>query len=221
VSITARPRRKLRSDGERSRHAILDSAVALATTEGLEGLSIGRLAQYVGIRKGGVYAHFGSKEELQLATIDVAVEMYQRYIVARALAEPDALARLVALCENFLAYVVNDTFPGGCFFASVTAEFDTRPGSVRDRLTELQTTWRSHLTEQYAAAQAVRQLSGQDDPAQGTFELNAYMHMANDMYVPYRDSAYIDRGRRSVADHVTRHRPAPAKRGSRKAGSAA
>jgi AcrR family transcriptional regulator len=208
VSTTARPQRRPRSDGQRSRQAILDSAVALATTEGLDGLSIAHLAQFVGISKGGVYAHFDSKEDLQLATIEVALGMYQRDIVGRALAEQDPLARLTALCENFLTYVGNDTFPGGCFFASATAEFDTRPGSVRDRLIELQTIWLRHLTDEYAQAQAAGQLSDHDAPEQGAFELNAYLHMANDMYVLYRDATFLDRGRRSVAGHLRRNRSA-------------
>jgi AcrR family transcriptional regulator len=165
------PARRLRSDGARSRRAILDAAVNLATLEGLEGLSIARLADHVGISKSGLYAHFGSKEELQLATIDVAASMYEETILRPALAEADPLARLETLCENFLAMVAKEVFPGGCFFSSANAEFDTRPGTVRDRLESLQTVWLGELIDQYAAAQPAGRLADPGEAEQGAFEL--------------------------------------------------
>jgi len=182
--------------------AILDRAIALTTVVGLDGLSIGRLADQVGISKSGLYAHFGSKEELQLATIDVATDRFLTNVVRPALARPDPLLRLNALCENFLSRLENDVLPGGCFFVSVNAEFDTRPGAVRDRLTELHTTWLRTLKEQYAEAQAAGLLSGDTSAEQAAFELNAYLHMANNMYVLYRDAAYIKLARQSVANRL-------------------
>src|SRR3954465_14746757 len=112
------PRRR-RSDGERSRTAILHEAARLATVEGLDGLSIGRLADAVGMSKSGLFAHFGSKEELQLATIETAWALFGELVIAPALAAPTGLERLVALTENFLRHVEESVFPGGCFFASV------------------------------------------------------------------------------------------------------
>src|SRR5215470_13186988 len=101
----SRPERKRRSDGERSRGAILDEAAQLATVEGLTGLSIGRLAEAVGMSKSGLFAHFGSKEELQLATIDTASEIFAAEVVDPALAEPSGIARLQALSDRFLGHV--------------------------------------------------------------------------------------------------------------------
>src|SRR3954462_13040735 len=115
--------RKPRADGERSRRTILDAAAKLATIDGLEGLSIGRLADHIGMSKSGLYAHFGSKEELQLATIETAREIYEADVVAPAARAATPLAKVEALCAQFLSHVERRVFPGGCFFASAAAEF--------------------------------------------------------------------------------------------------
>src|SRR4051812_43429092 len=128
--------RKRRSDGERSRNAILREAAKLATVEGLSGLSIARLADAVGMSKSGLFAHFGSKEELQLATIDTAAAIFDEQVVAPSRAAATGLERLRGLAEHFLGHVEANVFPGGCFFASVLAEVDTHPGPVRDRMLE-------------------------------------------------------------------------------------
>ena len=129
-----------RGDGERSHLAILEAAMRLSTVQGLDGLSIGELASHIGMSKSGLYAHFRSKEELQVATVTAALEVVDAEVVQPALSRPDALGRLIALCENFLSYAQR-SFPGGCFFASAGAEFDTRPGSVRDLLTKYSQDW--------------------------------------------------------------------------------
>ncbi|NMO56348.1 TetR/AcrR family transcriptional regulator [Actinoplanes sp. TBRC 11911] len=196
--VSRQKTRRVREDGVRSRRAILDAAARLATVEGLAGLSIARLADKAGISKSGLFAHFGSKEELQLATIDAAREIYQREIFDPALDEPDPLARLKALCERFLAMVGGDLFPGGCFFSSVNAEFDTRPGPVLDRLIELDDEWVALLAGQVEAARAAGQLSPTVDPEQVAFDLNAFLHAANEQFVLRRDRAQLDRARHSI-----------------------
>src|ERR1700742_730454 len=125
------PERRRRSDGERTRAAILAEAARLATVEGIGGLSIARLADAVGMSKSGLFAHFGSKEELQLAAIETAGAIFNEVVVEPGLAAPTAYERLTQLAERFLQHVEDDVFPGGCFFASVAAELDTRPGPVR------------------------------------------------------------------------------------------
>src|SRR5213595_2257018 len=137
VSAQRTPRRR-RADGERSRRTILDAAAKLATIDGLEGLSIGRLAAHIGMSKSGLYAHFGSKEELQLATIETASEIFSADVVAPAEQAPTPLAKIEALCEQFLFHVERRVFPGGCFFASAAAEFDTHPGAVKERIADFQ-----------------------------------------------------------------------------------
>jgi AcrR family transcriptional regulator len=120
-----RPARKRRSDGERSRNAILRTAAQLATVEGIGGLSIGRLAEAVGMSKSGLFAHFGSKEELQLATIAAAHVFFDEQVIDPALEAPTGIDRLHALVENYLKHIQDGVYPGGCFFASVTPELDT------------------------------------------------------------------------------------------------
>src|SRR5881392_3705896 len=111
--------RRRRSDGERSRAAILREAARLATIEGIDGLSLGRLADAVGMSKSGLFAHFGSKEELQLATIERANEIFEARVLEPASSASSGLERLRRLVDGYLDYIEVDTFPGGCFFASV------------------------------------------------------------------------------------------------------
>src|SRR5215208_3928187 len=117
-----RPARKRRSDGERSRTAILDEAARLATIEGISGLSLSRLADAVGMSKSGLFAHFGSKEELQLATIETADAIFEEKVLTPAETAGGGLERLRALLDGYLDYVEAGTFPGGCFFATVLVE---------------------------------------------------------------------------------------------------
>ena len=114
-------RKRGRADGDKSRAAILDAAAKLATTEGLNGLSIGRLAEHTGMSKSGLYAHFGSKEELQLATIDAASQIFVREVIEPVREENAGPARLEALGEMFLSYLEREVFPGGCFFAAAAS----------------------------------------------------------------------------------------------------
>src|SRR5512132_504424 len=149
-----RPMRRLRSDGERSRTAILDEAARLATVEGIGGLSIARLADAVGMSKSGLFAHFGSKEELQLATVDTASALFTAQVIEPAASATSGLERLHRLVDGYLRYVEVDTFPGGCFFASVLAEVDTQPGPVRDRLVAFLGDWLRRLETGVGDAQA-------------------------------------------------------------------
>src|SRR4029453_12802251 len=105
-----------RGEGLRSRQTILDAAALLATIEGLNGLSIGRLAEHIGMSKSGLYAHFRSKEELQLATIETAAQIFDAEVTGPATAVVDPVEQLVALCDRFLSYLERRVFPGGCFF---------------------------------------------------------------------------------------------------------
>ena len=137
--------RRQRADGRRSRDAILDTAAQLATIDGLDGLSIGGLAERTGMSKSGLYAHFKSKEELQLATIERADEIFAREVLDRARARPEGLPRLWALADAFLSHIERDVFPGGCFFAAVAAEFSTHPGRVKERILAFNVEWFGEL----------------------------------------------------------------------------
>src|SRR5262249_47723995 len=115
-----RAARRPRADGLESRRTILHAAANLATTRGLEGLSIGELAEHIGMSKSGLYAHFKSKEELELATIETAAEIFERDVMGPASEAPGGLARVRALSEAFLGHLERRVFPGGCFFATVS-----------------------------------------------------------------------------------------------------
>src|SRR3954467_9359753 len=114
-ALGAKPARRRRSDGEKSRSAILEEAARLATVEGIEGLSIARLADAVGMSKSGLFAHFGSKEELQLATIQTASAIFSEQVTDRAERADTGLERLRELTESYLRHVQASVFPGGCF----------------------------------------------------------------------------------------------------------
>jgi AcrR family transcriptional regulator len=125
----------------RTRVEILAVAVDLASAEGLEGLSIGRLATELRMSKTGIFAHFGSKEQLQLATVSAAKEIFLEQIVKPSLDSPRGLPKLKSMLESWLGYVERIVFRGGCFFAAASAEFDSRPGKVRDEIASLTKAW--------------------------------------------------------------------------------
>lgn len=186
--------------GQRSRAKILDTAARLATVEGIEGLSIGRLAQATGMSKSGLYAHFGSKQDLQLATIDTARDIFVEVVVRPALAAPAGVERLRAVCRTFLDYVDQQVVPGGCFFASVAAEVSAQPGAVRDRIAGEQRDWIALLERLATEARDLDELPADTDPAQLAFELNAVVVAANTTFVLHGDTSGLDRARRAV-DH--------------------
>src|SRR5436305_11914536 len=192
-----RLRRKPRSDGERSRRTILDAAAKLATVDGLEGLSIGRLADHIGMSKSGLYAHFGSKEDLQLAAIETASAIFDAEVIAPADQKTTPLEKIETICEQFLSHVERRVFPGGCFFASAAAEFDTHPGAVRERISEFQRGWTDLLAQLAREAQAAGELRA-EDPDQLVFELNGYLLMANMAFLLYGSARPIERAREAI-----------------------
>jgi AcrR family transcriptional regulator len=195
---TRRSARKRRSDGERSREAILDQAARLATVEGISGLSLSRLADAVGMSKSGLFAHFGSKEELQLETIEAAKVLWNERVLERGRDAANGLERLRRLVEGYLAYLEVETFPGGCFFASALAEVDMQPGPVRDRLVAFLNDWLGRLEEAIVDAQREGAIDASEDPAQLVFELEAALLLANAQYVVVRSPEPIERARRAI-----------------------
>ena len=192
-----RPARRSRVDGERTKKLILDTAVRLATVEGLDGLSIGKLASATHVSKSGVYAHFDSKEDLQLATVDTARELFIDVVVTPVL-EAEGIDRLRGLCESFLSYVENRTLPGGCFFAAAAAELGGRPGPLKERVAANQRDWMRVLTD--AAEEAMRrgQLRADTDVSVLVFELNALVIAANTAFILHEDPVIIARARTAV-----------------------
>jgi AcrR family transcriptional regulator len=170
------------------REEIIARAVDLASSEGLEGLTIGRLASELGLSKSGLFGHFGSKQELQLATIDEASRRFVREVVEPALVEPEGGPRLRALCDRYVDYLERRVFPGGCFFAAASTEFDGRPGPVRDRLRDGISAWLRGLEGQ-------ARIAGAEDPKQLAFELHALAQGANSAFQLLGDRSAFRRAR--------------------------
>jgi AcrR family transcriptional regulator len=204
VATSRSRKRRTRADGERSYQLIVDAAASLATIEGLEGLSIGRLADEIGMSKSGLYAHFDSKQDLQLAAIDAAEAVYAAEVIEPAMELPEGPERLEQLCERYLSYVKRGVFPGGCFFASTAAEWDTRPGPVRDRVRAVLAGWDELLEANVRAAQAHGDLARDADIGQLIFEINALLHEANGHYLLFRDTATLEHARTAIADRLER-----------------
>ena len=198
--------RKRRADGEQTRAAILEAATKLATVEGLDGLSIGRLADHIGMSKSGLYAHFGSKEELQLAAIDTATEIFTDNVIRPAREAGTPLGGLEALCENFFRYLERPVFPGGCFFASATAELDTHPGPVKEKLVRSLDGWLAFVERRVREAQEAGELDPGEDPALLAFELDAFMKMGNSLRVLHGDRSGLEHARAAIRARLERAR---------------
>ena len=198
----SRAPRQPRADGERTRDAILRAAASLATVDGLEGLSIGNLAAATGISKSGLYAHFGSKQELQLATVDEAERIFTAEVVRPALAARPGVGQLAAACEAFLSYVQRRVFPGGCFFAATALEMGARPGPVKERIAAVQSDFTARLQAFAATAIEQGELPAHEDPARLAFELHAILLAADTKFVLNDDPAVLDLARQIVRQRL-------------------
>jgi AcrR family transcriptional regulator len=176
----------------------LRAAASLATVDGLEGLSIGNLAAAIGMSKSGLYAHFGSKQELQLATVQEAGRIFASEVVQPALAAPAGLAQLAAVCEAFFEHLQRRTFPGGCFFASAALEMGTRPGPVKERVAAFQSGFVALIRGFAATALEQNELPAGEDPDQLAFELNGIILAADTNFVLHGDAAVLDMARQIV-----------------------
>jgi AcrR family transcriptional regulator len=185
--------------GARTRGDILRVAADIATVDGLDGLSIGRLASELRMSKSGLFAHFGSKESLQLATIEEARQRYVQEVIAPALTSGSGITRLLALCEAFISYIERQVFPGGCFFASGMAEFAAKePGPARDLISQCQRQWMSTLERAAEDALANGELQAECDPSQLAFELEGALLSANWYFHLFHDATNLRRARLAV-----------------------
>jgi AcrR family transcriptional regulator len=195
------PRKQQRADGARTREAIVRKAVSLATVDGLEGLSIGNLAAALDISKSGLYAHFGSKQELQLATVEEAGRVFHAEVIEPALTAAPGLDQLVAVCDAFFDHLKRRTFPGGCFFAGAVLEMGTRPGAVREAIAAFQDAFTALIHDFVVTAIQQHELSTDEDADVLTFELNGIILAANSSFVLHLDPAALE-----VARTVVRRR---------------
>ncbi|MGH9090057.1 MAG: TetR/AcrR family transcriptional regulator [Acidimicrobiales bacterium] len=196
--------RRTRAPGDRARARIVEHAARLATVEGLEGLSIGRLAEATGVPKSSVHALFGSKEELQLATVGAARENFVAEVVGPTLAATSpGRERLLGLCEGYLSYVERRVFPGGCFFVAASAEVGAQPGRVHDEVARVQQQWRDLLLREAHAAADKGELAADDEPAQLAFELGVILAGTDIVAVLHDDPGAVSRGRAAVVARLT------------------
>lgn len=184
--------------GQRTRAAILHSAAELASERGLEPLSIGELASYTNMSKGGLMGHFGSKEGLQLATIEHAREIFIDEVITPALKSKKGIARVNAMCERWIDYCRREVFPGGCFFSATTVEYKNRPGRVRDRLVEVMDAWTDTIRQAIKGAVDAGELPARTNPEQLAFELQAIIMAANWDYQLHRDPHAFRRARAAI-----------------------
>ncbi|MFB7290394.1 TetR/AcrR family transcriptional regulator [Actinacidiphila glaucinigra] len=184
--------------GNQTRRLVLDRTMAIASVEGLEGLSLGRLATELGLSKSGVFALFGSKEELQLATVRAAREVYIRQVVEPSRELPAGLARVWRLCESWLDYSRRRVFPGGCFLFAVSAEFDARSGPVHDAVAQARLEWTTYVEITLEKARRAGQLRADADVPLLAFELIALMDAGNLHSVLFDDAGAYTRAGTAV-----------------------
>ena len=191
------PRRSA-ADAALTRQAIVSETVAEASREGLESVTIGRLAEGLGMSKAGVIGHFGNKQGLQLAALAAAIEVFRREIWEPAAEQPPGLPRLAAIVDGWLSYLERDVFPGGCFVTAASCEFDGRPGPVREALDDALSGWLGALEREVRAAIDAGELPPDTDPAQVAFELNSVAMGVNQALQLRGDPNAVRRGRRAM-----------------------
>jgi len=195
-------RRLLR--GERTRQAILSHASRLASAEGLEAVSLQRLASDLGISKSGLFAHFGSKEELQLATVEAAGRVFTEEVLKPGLKTPAGIGRVWAMCNSFLSYLSRGVFPGGCFFEAALSEFDSKPGRIRDAVVEKRGYWVASLARAIREAKPAGDIQADVDADQVAWELGSLLVGANSSFVQDGGTVGIERARRAIRDRLER-----------------
>ncbi|MBK1783130.1 TetR/AcrR family transcriptional regulator [Prauserella cavernicola] len=193
------PRRSA-ADAQLTRGRILGRAAEIASEEGLEGITIGRLAEELEMSKSGVHKHFGTKEALQISTLDKAFVDFWHRVVEPALADPPGLRRLRAVCDNSVGYLEAPLLPGGCLMTAALSEYDGRPGRVRDVVAEVWSRWRERLRADLVVAVQNGELPAGFDVDQALFEivaaglaLNAAMQLEHDRTAARRARRAIDR----------------------------
>lgn len=195
------------SKGAETREAILDTALSLASTEGLEALSIGTLARAVGLSKSGLFAHFGSKEDLQIAVLGTAVDRFVADVVSPALRQPRGEPRLRALFENWLGWEQATFLPGGCPFLAVSCELDDRPGRVRDFLVQTQRDWLDTIATAVRIAMAEGHFASTVTPEQFAYEAYSVILAYHQFKRLLHDPRAEERCRLSFESLLARSRP--------------
>ena len=182
---------------------IIKASLKLASVEGLDGISIGKLANEVGMSKSGLFSHFGSKKGLQLATLDAASEVFIEYVVIPAKKHtPPGIKRLWSFCEHWLLYIQKRIFPGGCFFSSVSAEYDDRPGVIHDKIAKIMKSWMNRLSQEIKYCQKKGEIKKEVKPDQIAFFFQSLVMGANWAYQLYDQKKAIDYAREGMKNLI-------------------
>jgi AcrR family transcriptional regulator len=168
-----------RKRGDRTRHSVADKAAELASVQGLDGLTLGQLAEALQLSKSSIQAAYTSKEDLQLATVAAATQIFLQNVIAPSLDQPEGLPRLHSLVENWISYISQRVLPGGCFMGATLAEFDSKPGPVRDQLALARRQWLTLIERQITKAQKTGQLPTAPPAPALAFEIDALLAAAN------------------------------------------
>ncbi|MBX7549363.1 TetR family transcriptional regulator [Streptomyces sp. tea 10] len=185
--------------GNRTRQLVLRRTVEIASVEGLEALTVGRLATELELSKSGVFALFGSKQELQLATVREAARIFTERVLRPAAQTPAGVGRVWRLCELWLEYSRGRVFPGGCFFYGVMAEYDARTGPLHDAAVRAQRDWSAHVERAIDEARTAGELRADTDVPQLAFEVVALLETANALSVLHDEESVYRRARVAVA----------------------
>ena len=188
--------------GNQTRRAILGRSMQIASVEGLAGLSLGRVATELEVSKSGVFALFGSIEELQLATVRAARAVFAEHVILPSVDQPAGPERLWRMCRDWIVYSRDRVFAGGCFFATVSAEFSARSGPIHDLVAAADLEWNGYLESVAAEAVESGVMRSGTDPAQLAFELIAFMETANLRSLMHGDDAAYDRAATSIRDRL-------------------
>ncbi|BAC88426.1 TetR/AcrR family transcriptional regulator [Gloeobacter violaceus] len=194
--------RRSTARGARTREEILHTAAQLASVEGLENLSLGRLAAELGRSKSGLFAHFGSLTELQLAIVEQARAIFSAEVLERLSPQSRGLVALEQLCDAWLGYIERGVFAGGCFFMAISTEFDSRPGPVREKLALIMGYWLRNLERRIREAQELGELPTDIEPAQLAFEIHALGMGANWAFQLFDDPQALQRARLAIRERV-------------------
>jgi len=201
-----------RERGDRTRRAVSTAAAALASVDGLGGVTLSQVADALGMSKSSIQAAFATKEQLQLAAVEAATETFMREVVTPGMSKPEGLPRLRGLAESWLAYVEHRVFPGGCFMVATLSEFDSRPGPVRDALRRARRGWLKLLEHNAQVAQAAGDIPDHPAPALVAFEVDALLSMGNVQRNITDDTGALDDARRLIELRLTGREPRPSRR---------
>jgi AcrR family transcriptional regulator len=183
--------------GEETRERIVEHAFRLASRDGLTGITVGSLAADLGLSKSGLFAHFGSKEELQVEILRMASEYFQEHVLRNGFVAPRGLPRLRKVFENWLSWINDPTLPGGCVFVAATAELDDKPGRARDFLAGTQKQLLTTLAKTVKLTVEVGHFGADTDCDQVAFEIYGIVLAFNHAHRLLRDPKALARARRA------------------------